>query len=673
MRKAVAVAVVALFAFIVDSYAGTAIKPATTLAAETSNNTSAADTFQAQANGNLGASNISKVDTRTLLYPGSTGRIYTHFMPWFGQSSHMDVGYSSNDPSQIRRQVDDMLSRGITGAIIDWYGPNKTWNNTTAILVQQEAEVRNGQFTFAITEDQGALKACASTAGCDVTQQLISDLTYAYNTFEVSPAYMRIDGQPLVFFFDVDNFSINWSTVAASVPGTPLFIFRNSGGFTHSYSSGSYAWVILTSDPNDWSQSYLDNFYATALKYPAGHSFAAPYKGFNDTLAAWGSNRVMNQNCGQTWLSSFAEPGNYFSSANQLESVQIVTWNDYEEGSEIESGIDNCVIVSGSTAGNTLNWNITGQENTVDHYTVFISLDGINLMPLTDVPAGTYTLDLSPYAFGPGNYTIYVKAIGKPSLKNQMSPAISFSVADQPPTASLSVTPTSGIAPLAVTASTSGSSDVDGTITAASIDFGDGIIVSAATASHTYSTPGTYTVQATVTDNGGLTSSSSATVTVQAPIPYVVSVASPLNGSTVSSPVHFVAAATSPFPVTGMKVYVDSVSVYTTTAASFDTYVSLAPGTHAVTVKAWNTTGAIASQKLNITVADKPPVVALSVTPTSGTAPVTVIGLGRRQRPGRHDRLHLYRFWRRNRGQRKQLGAHLFSGRDVHSARHGDR
>src|ERR1041385_5853073 len=44
----------------------------TTLAAQTGNNTSTAGTFAAQSNGNLGATNVSKVDIHSLLYPGAT-------------------------------------------------------------------------------------------------------------------------------------------------------------------------------------------------------------------------------------------------------------------------------------------------------------------------------------------------------------------------------------------------------------------------------------------------------------------------------------------------------------------------------------------------------------------------------------------------------------------------
>ena len=140
--------------------AAAAIQPTTTLAAQTGNNTSAAASFTHQSNGNLGAGNVSKLDIRSLLYPGATTRIYAHFMPWFGGSNHMNVGYSSTDPNQVRRQVQDMISRGIDGAIIDWYGPGST-SDTVTKLVMAEAEKHPG-FSFALMVDKGAIPR----AGC---------------------------------------------------------------------------------------------------------------------------------------------------------------------------------------------------------------------------------------------------------------------------------------------------------------------------------------------------------------------------------------------------------------------------------------------------------------------------------------------------------------------------
>jgi hypothetical protein len=95
----------------------------TTLTSETSNNTSAADSFTAQSNGNAGAGSVSKAPTRSLLYPGATAKIFAHFMPWFGGPEHMNVGYISTDTAVIQKQVNDMISRGLDGAVIDWYGP----------------------------------------------------------------------------------------------------------------------------------------------------------------------------------------------------------------------------------------------------------------------------------------------------------------------------------------------------------------------------------------------------------------------------------------------------------------------------------------------------------------------------------------------------------------------
>ena len=125
---------IGLFLVVLSSLQALASNPitaTTTMAAETGNNTSAAPTFQAQSNGNAAPGNVSKVATNSLLYNGSSTAIYAHFMPWFGVSYHMDVGYNSNDPAEVKAQVTDMLSRGISGVIIDWYGPNNTHHNTS--------------------------------------------------------------------------------------------------------------------------------------------------------------------------------------------------------------------------------------------------------------------------------------------------------------------------------------------------------------------------------------------------------------------------------------------------------------------------------------------------------------------------------------------------------------
>ncbi len=615
-------------------FAGTQFQATTTLTAETSNNTSAAGSFAAQTNGNIGPSNISKAPIRSLLYSGSTAKIYTHFMPWFGFGDHMNVGYVSTDTLQIQKQVNDMVSRGLDGAIIDWYGRGQSskhyasYDQATQSFMH-EAELHPG-FHFAINDDAGSLKTCSTTVGCDVTQTLIDDLNYAMLTYSNSSAYLTSGGRPMIYFFGHEAYTIDWTRVRAGVVDNPMFIFRNTGGFTTAESDGAFSWVApeTVTATNLMGLNYLNSYYKTATTtFPAVYSTGSGYKGFNDTLALWGTGRIIDQQCGQTWLKSVADANNYYSSTKPLLGIQLVTWNDYEEGSEIETGIDNCVTVSAGVTGTVVSWSITGQMNTVDHFTVFTSQDGENLMWLADAPVTATSMDLAQFNLNSGNYIVYVKAVGKPSLTNKMSAGVQLTVPNLPPVAALSVTPSSGIAPVTVSASTAGASDPDGTITATSIDFGDGSApVSAASASHVYNAAGTYTITATVTDNLGASSAKSAVVTISmANQPPVAALAvTPASGIAPVTVTASTAGSSDPdgtIAATSINFGDGSAAV----SAASATHVYSTPGTYTVTATVTDNSGASSSKSINVVVsANQPPVAALAVTPASGIAPVTV-------------------------------------------------
>ncbi len=107
------------------------------------------------------------------------------------------------------------------------------------------------------------------------------------------------------------------------------------------------------------------------------------------------------------------------------------------------------------------------------------------------------------------------------------------------PTATLSVSPASGTAPLQVTADASGSTAGSSPISSYTFDFGDGTTVGpqpGATANHTYQSAGSYTVTVTATDGNSLTSQATKSVTVTAqntsPAQYVNQIAT--NYSTTS-------------------------------------------------------------------------------------------------------------------------------------------
>ena len=609
-------------------FAGTTIQivPTTTVATETSNNTGAADTFTTQSNGNPAPANTSKLPIRSLMYPGSTTKLYAHFMPWFGGTNHMWVGYHSDDPAQVNKQVNDMISRGYDGAIVDWYGPDHPRENNTTLYMRDNAETRNGAFVFAVMEDVGALNSCANTAGCDVTQKMINDLNYVAATYYPSPAYMTIGGRPAMFFFGVDKYAIDWARVRAGANGNPLFIFRNSGGFTHTLSDGAYSWVGISSTSTDMGLGYLDNFYTTGLKYPTKQTFASAYAGFDNTLAAWVSNppKIVARQCGQTWMASLAEAGKYYSGTKQLPWLQTVTWNDYEEASELETGVDGCMSLSATLSGSTLGWTLTGAPSVVDHYNVFISTDGVNLMKLTAPGVGQASLDLSTFALAPGTYTLYVQAYAKPAIHNAFSNAVKYTVATKAPVVTLALDTATGIAPQTVNA-TMTATDADGSISTTTINFGDGSSAnSGMSAAHSYTAAGTYTVTATATDNAGMSASATQVVTIAANQPPVAALSlSPGSGI---APVN-VTASTSASSDPDGSIASSSIDFGDGTVLPGPTasHTYSTTGTKTVTAKVTDNKGASSSATGTVTVnANQPPVAALSVTPTSGTAPVTV-------------------------------------------------
>jgi len=596
----------------------------TTLQAETGNNTSTANSFAAQTNGNARAGNVSKLPIGSLLYGGATTKIYVSWLSWFGQTNHMNVGYVSDSAAQVHAQVQDMISRGIAGAIADWHGLANTSSEAAIQLLKKEAEASSGQFQFAIMEDKGALGSAAVNNGCDVTDQLISDLTYVASQYESSPAYIRINDRPVVYFFDVDAYYIDWPRVLSSVPGNPLVLLRGTSGFTKTTADGGYSWVsIQQNNPFDPELSLQDSFFQAAQGVSQRIAIGTAFKGFNDTLAAWGTNRVIDQNCGQTWLQSFSEIGKFYSSGNQLPGVQIATWNDYEEGTSIEPGIDNCVFLVPSQSSSTINWIVNGDESTIDHYMVFISTDGTNLSHLIDVPSGTHAVDLSKENLSASTtYFVFVKAVGLPSIQNKMSPAIAYRPGDQPPSVTLAVAQSGG---LTYTASTSGSS---GNVAKSVIDFGDGTVVTGASASHTYSNVGTYLITATVSDSSGASSVAVQQISAK-PSSSGVTIASPGNKETVNWPTPIVASANSGTAVSAMQVLLDGTVAYAAHGDTINTTLKVFTGTHQISVQSLNAAGiptATAFLTVDAEPSDIAPTANIIVTAMPNISPTTVLG-----------------------------------------------
>lgn len=118
-----------------------------------------------------------------------------------------------------------------------------------------------------------------------------------------------------------------------------------------------------------------------------------------------------------------------------------------------------------------------------------------------------------------GTYTAILTVVDDAGALSTASKVITVSApANEPPTATFSATPDSGVPPLNVMFNASGSEDTDGTISSYDWDFGDGSPHGSGVAAvHAYTSAGSYEAILTVTDDAQEEDTLAHTITVTSP------------------------------------------------------------------------------------------------------------------------------------------------------------
>jgi hypothetical protein len=405
--------------------------------------------------------------------------------------SHLKNGVTSNNQAYITAMVQDLWDRGFDGLLGNWKGGANTCTYPTFnSACGTTATARDGAYAKAIatmlanhsTMKFGFVYDSSSFSGeCagDVNEpkcvqlKIDADLDYADTAYFAKANYIKDSTKPIVLFFiDESNYfsqctggapcnlssgtctsqSACWTSVWSGVnshttgQGVPIsMVFENSGGFSHTQSAGAFAWQqppnvsgasITTATQLDWKGgTYLDNWYNNAnTTYASKLAFGLALKGFDSETASWyyPNGRVITQQCGQLWLNSFAENNGH----TNVNYIQVSTWDDYEEGSEFETGIDNCFSAPTlSLASTTLTITLHKTDgtyattNTISSLKLWVSQDGTNWALLDTRPvAMTTSINLASYsALTVGQtYQFKVQAVGQPGISNQISAATNY-------------------------------------------------------------------------------------------------------------------------------------------------------------------------------------------------------------------------------------------------------
>ncbi len=270
------------------------------------------------------------------------------YLPWFGRPEHINVGYSSQDRVVMEGQIDKAKQLGIGAFVVNWYGARHEFEDKSYTLMQQVAAEKDFKVALMYDEDD--------SDPANATDAVISDLQYAYDHYigphAVVPrsSYLDYQGRPVIFIFPKAPHT-DWDRVHQAVSSwedPPLLIYKDINRKYANAFDGFYAWVNpgpkgWQPDGSAWGQQYLDNFYKTMIAdYPNKIAVGAAWPGFDDSKASWSQNRKMNGRCGRTLDDTLRLFRRYYDQQHPLRFLMIVTWNDYEEGTAIERGVDTC-------------------------------------------------------------------------------------------------------------------------------------------------------------------------------------------------------------------------------------------------------------------------------------------------------------------------------------------
>jgi len=297
-------------------------------------------------------SSVPPTLSATNVSPTKTLAVYE---PWFGHPEHIDVGYSSQDPITLRKQIEQAKRIGVSGFVVDWYGDREPFLDKSYALLQGLAEELH--FAVAMMYDETEKGSAEAT----------DDALVAFDEFQskyLAPgargrgAYLAYQGRPVIFVFPKGGHT-DWNRVREETnrwSSPPVLIYEYSQTPFAGAFDGFYAWVNpgkkgWAPDGSNWGEDYLRDFYQTMrAKYPDKIAVGGVWPGFDDMKASWSLGRYMSRRCGDTMADTLKLAHDYYPADRPLPFLLIATWNDYEEGTAVEHGSGSCGAPSGSLA-----------------------------------------------------------------------------------------------------------------------------------------------------------------------------------------------------------------------------------------------------------------------------------------------------------------------------------
>jgi hypothetical protein len=271
----------------------------------------------------------------------NTGKrqIATHYYPLIGL-------YDSFDPDVMEYHVLLMKLAGIDGMIVDWYGIE---NHSDYGLLHRNTGLcfeytRKANLEFAVCYEDATFHNMVGDifSEDEALAHAREVMLFLQDNWFPSDHYLKSNERPVLLNFGPAYFydSAQWDSIFTVLDPKPYYFPLHEYMVQASVATGYFPWVILGSQefggPTQTEvDDYLDDFYqaTSAWKYVVGGTFP----GFWDIYGEAGgeSYGYLDTRDGQTFFRSLKKSLEY-----NPDVIQIITWNDFGEGTTIEPALE---------------------------------------------------------------------------------------------------------------------------------------------------------------------------------------------------------------------------------------------------------------------------------------------------------------------------------------------